>query len=204
MKDEVEDFLRRVAQMRAQAEAQAKAQQQRLVQPQQPQPQQPQFPQPQVPQPQQRMMPPARFPPQPQPGASPFAPSPFAQQRQEIVYLEPAEVEVVDAEVAELGDNVSRHVAQHLRGPQQIAEHARQLGEEVDLADDKLEARLHQTFDHKLGQLKKTASTTAATPHVAPSPDVTASELISMLRSPESIRDAFVMSEIFRRPDERW
>lgn len=214
MKDEVEDFLRRVAQMRAQAEAQARAQQQRLVQPQ---PQAPQQPQP-------RMVPPARLPPQPQqqfpqqqsaqhklaPHQLPhqqFAPqqhaqSPFAPQRQEIVYLEP--VEVVDAEVAELGDGVSRHFSEQLRGPQEIAEKVRHLGAEVDLADDKLEAHLHQTFDHKLGQLKQSSVSVAATPQKASGPDVTVEQILHMLRSPESIRDAIVLSEIFRRPEGMW
>lgn len=121
--------------------------------------------------------------------------------QQEIVYLQPVDVEVVDAELAEMGDGVSRHVAQHLRGPEQIAERTRHLGAEVDLADDKLESRLHQTFDHQLGQLKKTASTSAATPHATAAPEVTVNELLRMLRSADSIRDAVVMAEILRRPE---
>jgi hypothetical protein len=175
MKDEVEEFLRRVAQLRAQAEAQARAQQQRPgFQPPQPPPQ--------------RMMPPARLVPA----------------HEEVVYLEPAEAEVVDAELAELGDDVGRHVAQHLRGDQEIAAHTRQLGAEVDQADDKLESRLHQTFDHQLGRLRKTASDTAATEHAKPAPDVTLIEIRNMLGSPASIRDSIVMAEILRRPEDRW
>lgn len=175
MADEVEEFLRRVAQMRAQAEAQARGQQQR---------------------------------PRPQPASPPpLAPPPPARlvpARQEVVYLEPAEAEIVDAELTEISDNVGRHVTQHLSGTQTIAAHAQQLGHEVDLADDKLEARLHQVFDHQLGQLKSTASSTAATAHAATPPDVTVSEMLQMLRSPQSIRDAIVMAEVLRRPDERW
>lgn len=176
MKDEVEEFLRRVAQLRAQAEAQARAQQQR-----------PGF-QPPLQMPPQRAVPPARLIPA----------------QEEVVYLEPAEAEVVDAELAELGDDVGRHVAQHLRGHVEIAEHTRHLGEEVDRADDKLEARLHQTFDHQLGSLKKTASDTAAVEHVKPAPDVTLREIRSMLGSPANMRDAIVMAEILRRPEDRW
>ena len=189
MKDEVEEFLRRVAQLRAQAEAQARAQQQQQRPPIQQQQQRPGFQPPQAPQhPPQRMAPPARLVPA----------------REEVVYLEPAEAEVVDAELAELGDDVGRHVAQHLRGDQEIAEHTRQLGAEVDQADDKLESRLHSVFDHQLGQLKKTATDTAATAHVKGLPDVSLGEIRSMLRSPGSIRDAIVMAEILHRPIERW
>ena len=179
MKDEVEEFLRRVAQLRAQAEAQARAQQQRPgIQP----------PPPQAPPPPRLTPPPARLVPT----------------REEIVYLEPAEAEVVDAELAELGDDVGRHVQQHIRGPAEIAEHTRHLGEEVDQADDKLESRLHQTFDHQLGRLHKTASDTAAVEHVKPAPDVTLGEIRDLLSSPASIRDAIVMAEVLRRPEDRW
>jgi hypothetical protein len=176
MKDEVEEFLRRVAQLRAQAEAQARAQQQR-----------PGFQPPQQ-MPPQRMTPPARLVPA----------------QEEVVYLEPAEAEVVDAELAELGDDVGRHVSQHLRGDVEIAAHTRQLGAEVDQADDKLETHLHQTFDHQLGRLKKTASDSAAVEHVKPAPDVTIGEIRSMLSSPASIRDAIIMAEVLRRPEDRW
>jgi hypothetical protein len=178
MKDEVEEFLRRVAQLRAQAEAQARAQQQR-----------PGFQPPQQQPPPQRMTPP---------------PARLVPAQEEVVYLEPADVEVVDAELAELGDDVGRHVAQHLRGNQEIAAHAQQLGAEVDLADDKLETRLHQTFDHQLGSLRKTASDSAAVEHVKPAPDVTSSALRSMLTSPAKIRDAIVMAEVLQRPVDRW
>jgi len=173
MPDEVEEFLRRVAQMRAQAEAQARAQR--------PKPQ------------------PAPPPPRP---AAPPPPARLVPARQEMVPLEPVEVEIVDAELAEIGDSVGRHVTQHLRGTEEIAEHTRHLGEEVDQADDKLESHLHQVFDHQLGKLKKTASTTAAAPYDSPASDM--SELLQMLRSPKSVRDAIVMAEVLRRPDDRW
>jgi len=175
MKDEVEDFLRRVAQMRAQAEAQAR-QRSRQAPPQSQHPPRPP-----------RQQPPQRLVPQ--------APDP--------AYAPPVPVEViVDAELADNADRVARQVAADLRGTDQIAEHTRHLGEEVDQADDKLESHLHQVFDHQLGKLKKTASTTAAAPYDSPASDM--SELLQMLRSPKSVRDAIVMAEVLRRPDDRW
>jgi hypothetical protein len=144
---------------------------------------------------------------------APAAPRPAGPpQREEPRRLVPArselpkvvEAEVIDAELAETGDSVSRHVSQHLRGAEEIAAHTRQLGAEVDSADEKLEAHLHQVFDHELGRLKNMASQTAATPPPPPAPDVTAHELLTLLRSPESIRDAIVMAEVLRRPLERW
>src|SRR5688572_14061651 len=115
MKDEVEDFLRRVAQMRAQAEAQAKGQQQ---------PQQ--RPAPQKPPKQQR----PQRPPSPPPPPARLVPA-----RQETPPFAPAaEPEIIDAELSERADRVSRQVTEDLRGTQQIAEHTRLLGAEVDMA----------------------------------------------------------------------
>ena len=182
MRDEVEEFLKRVAQMRQAAEAQAKAQQQR------PKPAAPQAPAPQRTVPAQRPVPPQRLVPA----------------RQEVAYVEPALAEVVEPEEIDRTEGFSRRVANDLRGSAQIAEHTRRLGEEVDLADDKLAAHLHQVFDHDLGRLKKTASETAATPVAAAVSDVTVSELLKLLRSPNSIRDAIIMSEVLKRPDDRW
>src|SRR6478736_4267238 len=138
MKNEVEEFLRRVAQMRAQAEAQAKGQQQERAQkPQQRPPQQPARQQP----------------PKQQPYSAPAPPRTIAKPLQQ--------VEIVDAELADRSDRVSRLVDQDLGGTQKIAEHTRRLGAEVDSADEKMEAHLHQIFDHKLGQLKSSTSEAA-------------------------------------------
>jgi hypothetical protein len=174
MRDEVEEFLRRVAQMRQAAEAQAKAQQQRPV------PAKP--PAPPRAQPPQRLVP----------------------ARQERKPVEPAEAEVVEAQLLDRAESFSRRVAQDLRGAEQIAEHTRHLGEEVDRADDKLEARLHQVFDHQIGQLRTSTMEAAATLSTDPAAAGTAGTMMQMLRSPQSMRDAIVMAEILRRPDDRW
>jgi len=174
MRDEVDEFLRRVAQMRAAAEAQTKAQQQRPV------PEKP--PAPPRPAPPQRLSP----------------------ARQEVAYVEPAEAQVVDVEISDRVEGFNRRVAQDLRGSEQIAEHTRHLGEEVDRADDKLEARLHQVFDHQIGQLKKSTMEAAAILTSDPASEGTARDMLQMLRSPQSVRDAIVMAEILRRPEDRW
>ena len=119
--------------------------------------------------------------------------------------LQPVEAEVVDAELAEQPDRLGRGVAQHMRGTQEIAEHTRHLGEEVDQADDKLEAHLHQVFDHKLGDLKKSTLEAAA---VSPSqasregPLPGAASIAHLLVDPQNVRNAIILAEILRRPDE--
>jgi len=175
MKDEVEDFLRRVAQMRASAEAQARASGQGGPRPAPPKP---------APKPP-RIPPPARLTPTPQVDA----------------YAQPVEPEVVTAELAESGDRVGRRVSDDLRGTEQIAEHTRHLGEEVDAADSKMQAHLHQVFDHQLGRLKSSSVETALVETAKTAPELSLGLIVRMLRSPGSVRDAIVMSEILRRPE---
>jgi hypothetical protein len=165
MKDEVEDFLRRVAQMRAQAEAQAKGQQ------------------------------------RPQPRPVPKTPPPPSRLAPAPVVVEPVPVEIVDAELADRSDRVSRRVAEDLRGTDQIAEHTRRLGAEVDAVQDKMQAHLHQVFDHQLGRLKTSSGQEAAPTVEKPTSELSPDLVVRMLRSPGSIRDAIVMSEILRRPE---
>lgn len=171
MKDEVEEFLRRVAQMRAQAEAQARGQQQR------PAPQRPPPKQPQKTPPQPRLAPP---------------PAPTSQQQP---------VEIVDAELADTADRFGQRVRSDLRGTEQIAEHTRHLGEQVDAADSKMQAHLQQVFDHKLGQLKSSGGPTALVTGEQTAAELSLEQIRRMLRSPQSIRDAIIMSEVLRRPE---
>ncbi len=85
-----------------------------------------------------------------------------------------------------------------------LEEHAQHLGEEVGHADDKLTARLHARFDHRLGGLGSgemisdddTVATTVAT--------VWSLELVRMLRNSQSLRQAVIMSEVLSPPEHRW
>jgi len=175
-RDEVEEFLRRAAARRAAA--------------------------------QQQQRPPA----QPAGWSPPPSPPPQPQRRpaslSEVVMLQPVqpvEAEVVEAELAEQPDRLGRGVAQHMRGTQEIAEHTRHLGEEVDQADDKLQAHLHKVFDHKLGDLKKSTLEAAAVSPSQASRDSAlpgAASIAHLLVDPQNVRNAIILAEILRRPDE--
>jgi hypothetical protein len=206
-RDEVEEFLRRAAARRAAAQQQQQQQQQqRPVTPQWTPPpaqqQRPQFPQQQFPQ---QPYPQQGYPQQAAPQ------QPLAQRRPaslaEVVILEPVDTvdaELVEVELADQGDRVGRSVAQHMRGTEDIAEHTRHLGEEVDAADNKMAAHLHQVFDHKVGDLKKsTMEAAAASPSQAArdAPLPGAASIARMLADPQSLRNAFIMAEILKRPD---
>ena len=177
---DVEDFLRRVAQMRAEAQAKARqANQQRA----------PETPAPRQSPPSPPRQPPSRLTPPPRR----LEPTPV-----------PAPAEVVEAQIVDRASAVERRVREHLRGTEQIAEHTRHLGEQVDQADDKLEAHLHQVFDHELGQLKQSGAQGPAQRDQV-TPEGLSPETISrLLRSTTAARDAIVLAEILQRPEQRW
>lgn len=122
---------------------------------------------------------------------------------------------VVDAEVisAEVVDDVARQVGRPLDS-QGFDQRAAQLGEETAQADDRLEARLHQTFDHQLGRLQQ-ASTAGPQATARTATDVAAAVttaagnemlafLVGALRSPQQVRQAIILSDILQRPEHRW
>jgi hypothetical protein len=167
MRDEVEEFLRRAAARRAQAEAKRREQQQQPAQ---------------------------------QPRPQPIQRQPLVQ-RPPAVQSEPL-VEIIEAEVADTGSRFSSSVS---RGSAEMGRHASSLGAEVDQADDRLEARLHKTFDHQIGQLKDT-TTAAPVKEVMQSSDalLASMNLPKLLSNAQTIRNAIVLSEVLNRPEHRW
>jgi len=93
-------------------------------------------------------------------------------------------------------EGVAEHVARHI-STQDIAAHTKTLGAEVATADDQLEARLREKFDHNLGRLKPTDTSQDDKP---PSVDM-AAEVAAMLRSPEGMKKLILANEILRRPE---
>ncbi|HEY1600717.1 MAG TPA: hypothetical protein VGG64_14000 [Pirellulales bacterium] len=73
---------------------------------------------------------------------------------------------------------------------------------EITQSVESMESRLAQTFDHALGAISGSPAGGEKTPAMPMSS--TANELVAMLRDPQSIREAIVISEVLRRPEERW
>src|SRR4051812_14003664 len=192
--------------MRAQAEARARGQQ---MPPQQP-PQQ---------NPPQQYIPTAYAPPQPQrpmvygqprptPPRMTSAPQALSQQQ---AYSAPTMSQtVVAAELAEDTDRIASSVAAHLRGAQQISAHTAQLGDSVIGEVGHLQSHLQQTFDHQVGRLKTTTAAMAPTQRedsnavAATVAQATVLGIAHMLQSPQNIRSAIILNEVFNRPVDRW
>lgn len=128
--------------------------------------------------------------------------------------IDDAEV-VEDAEVLDAGEASGEEVASHVRQHMDTSNFTRRaasLGASVDQSDDRMEAHLQQVFVHRLGNLSKREP--AAAP-VAPGPEKaavvetpatksaqsTAAALVAILRDPNQLRNAVLLSEILKRPE---
>lgn len=109
--------------------------------------------------------------------------------------------EVLDAEILE-DDGVAVVEAVEAVGRLQTSFQPSRLGQEVALADDRMDARLHKAFDHNVGQLSSRQETTDALP--AASARSLADDVRQALRSQTSVRNAVVLNEILQRPEHRW
>ena len=96
-----------------------------------------------------------------------------------------------------VGDLSQQHLPES-----QLAEQAAQLGDQIAQSDERLEARLHEKFDHKLGKLR--SGETTSTTHKQEASDSAAARIAAMLASPGGVRDAVVLGEILNRPTDRW
>ncbi|QDU53980.1 hypothetical protein [Aeoliella mucimassa] len=106
----------------------------------------------------------------------------------------------------ERGESVAEHVAVHLN-EDQFRERATHLGEDVAQSDERLEAHLHQTFDHGLGSLaarRKVREQEDAAKRTAEEAPNLAETLLGMLSSPAGVQQAVILNEVLRRPDDRF
>lgn len=124
----------------------------------------------------------------------------------------PSRSQIVDAEILDdEGDDVSsadvvRHVAQHL-STREFTERAEHLGEATRKAEQRLEQQVQQHFQ-STGKSASVRPAADAVSSIAPTAQVDAPEsgpsLLEMLHDPANLRNAILLSEILRRPEERW
>ena len=138
--------------------------------------------------------PPQAQPAQPKPAQRPSPQRPGAARR-------PAEVldaEVVDAAPVSRRAAVAKHVEKHL-DTSDLTAGATRLGAEVGQADEKVEAHLHQKFDHQLSRIDDPDDEVGAAAGAA-----FATRIAEMFRNPQSIQQAFILNEILNPPESRW
>jgi len=133
-------------------------------------------------------------------GAEPLAPA-----------ERPVQAEVVGEEP--LGSRIRERVKEDLNTGN-FARRASQLGDRVAQADEQLDQRLHQVFDHEVSRLAGSPGESAAAPGVeeptspedrlGTMPPTAAAGLAALLSNAQSVRQAIVINEILRRPEDRW
>jgi hypothetical protein len=94
-----------------------------------------------------------------------------------------------------------RRVALRHLPESQLAENAAQLGANIASADDRVEARLHEKFDHRLGNLMSRPGGAEPT---AVEPTSAAGRIRKQLAAPGGARQAVILSEILRSPVDRF
>lgn len=115
------------------------------------------------------------------------------------------EVEVVRPRLVEKDmrdESVAAHVQRHIN-TSEIADHVTHLSDRIEQTDERLEARLHKKFDHRVGTLDSKPSVQDDVVPVVKGEDISglAKDLVEMLNSPKSVRQAILIAEVLKRPD---
>ncbi len=130
--------------------------------------------------------------------------TPLQQQPASRDIVETNEVEIVRQQEYNLRqEDVGAHVRHHISShAEELSAKASHLGERIQSVDDRVAERIQSKFDHEVGQLEDKPSVqdnweaqTDRTPVSA-----VAQDLLQMLRTPKSIRQAILISEILNRP----
>ncbi|QEG24345.1 hypothetical protein [Mariniblastus fucicola] len=96
-------------------------------------------------------------------------------------------------------ESVADHVRRHI-DVSDVADHGDYLAENIEQADERLEAHLDQVFDHDVGLLGSGKGATDELIRDANNNSV-ASGLFRMLQDPSSVRQSILIAEILKRPD---
>ncbi len=99
-------------------------------------------------------------------------------------------------------ESVQDHVKRHI-DTSDITEHAIHLGERIQHADERLTSRLKRKFDHDVSKLDDRPTVQDDVVASVKQEEISrfAQDLVDMLRSPRSIRQAVLIGEIFNRPN---
>jgi len=114
---------------------------------------------------------------------------------------QPAEVldaEIVDATPVRRHATVAKQVEKHL-DTSDVTARATRLGADVVQAAEKVEARLHEKFDHQSSRMDDPDDKVGAAAGAA-----FAARIAELFRDPQAIQQAFILNEIINRPEVRW
>lgn len=116
----------------------------------------------------------------------------------------PEEIHIIEAEEIQPTRTplVDRHVETHI-DTRRIAQHAEQLGDRIESVDSRVDARIHRKFDHRVGHLQAGELVSDDQSMVDQSDEIPplARDLFEAFRSPQSVRQAILLTEVLNRPN---
>jgi len=149
---------------------------------------------------------------QARPAARPVAPPP-APRPSPPVQRRLAEPASAPAARRPVGEGVAEKVAEDL-DTSAFRTRASQLGQETRQAAARVQERVHEAFDHELGQLaeeqqrrarkQKARKASAAAVTAESLPPTSAAGFAALLANADNVRQAIVLNEILQRPEHRW
>jgi hypothetical protein len=102
--------------------------------------------------------------------------------------------------------SVADHVAENVTSAiDQIRQDVSHLGERVAATDRQFDTQLQQKFDHEIGTLgDRHAARMQDQDQPVAGPVNPAIVIATLLANPDGMRQAMVINEVLRRPEERW
>lgn len=112
----------------------------------------------------------------------------------------PARVAFPEQQPHSIGqESIDEHVRRHI-DVSDIVEHVDHLAEDIEQADERMDAHLDEVFDHDVGKLGSGKGATDELNRSTRSNKATTG-LLRMLQDPASVRQSIVIAEILKRPD---
>ena len=107
----------------------------------------------------------------------------------------PVRADVIeDAQLVHEG--VAEHVERHLDSSA-FDQRAERLGDDVEVADDQMEARIHEKFDHDLGEIDAQVASRGQKAFIVP-------PALGFIKNKDQLIQAIIVSEILGNPADRW
>jgi len=138
----------------------------------------------------------------PPPQRAPSSPPPQAPPRR--LVNEPVKAKVIEDPYE--NESVAEHVRKHIT-TDDVTHNAEHLGDEVAARDDKIDDRIHKTFDHKVGQLghkgiggRRESVQDQTTSVTQAEVNAIAASLAEMMQNPETVAQSIIVAEILKRP----
>ena len=115
--------------------------------------------------------------------------------------VEPPRKKTLSSTPLSTQESVDAHVERYL-DVSDIVQHVEELGDDIEQADERMEAHLDDVFDHEVGQLSQNRkSVTDEIPQGKDNSSSIARDILKRLQNPKTVRQSIMIAEILKRPN---